>query len=306
MVAQNAAINTTGTSAHPSAILDITSNEKGLLIPRMPIAQRSAIANPATGLLIYCTDCNPAGLYQFNGNLWQRVTDTKMEDADEDTYIHVEQSPDEDMIRFATAGVSRMVMKNNGMIGIGTTNPVYSLDINAQGTRYINVSGNGNLNEDTYGVYVNQSGLGTGDRYGTYTYNNNNNSTHYGASNTLSGSGSGSHYGIQNTLTVSGTGLQTAVHNMINTSNNSYLSGISNYLSGSGSATHAGIFTSFSGNGTGTWFGSSIQNTNSGNGVHYGAFTTLSGSGTGVHSGIWNEISGLGTGVQRGTVNYRS
>lgn len=40
------------TTPHSSAILDITSTNKGLLMPRMTDVQRNAIANPADGLMI--------------------------------------------------------------------------------------------------------------------------------------------------------------------------------------------------------------------------------------------------------------
>jgi hypothetical protein len=36
-----------------SAMLEIRSNEKGLLIPRLTTAQRNAISNPRNGLLVY-------------------------------------------------------------------------------------------------------------------------------------------------------------------------------------------------------------------------------------------------------------
>ncbi|MEY3367218.1 MAG: hypothetical protein RI973_373 [Bacteroidota bacterium] len=39
----------------PSAILEVQSTEQGFLLPRMTKAQRDAIANPATGLMIYNT-----------------------------------------------------------------------------------------------------------------------------------------------------------------------------------------------------------------------------------------------------------
>src|ERR1039457_4807698 len=68
-MAQSAAINTTGTAADNSAMLDITSSSKGLLIPRMTAAQRSAISSPAGGLMVYQTD-QPAGYYFFNGSVW--------------------------------------------------------------------------------------------------------------------------------------------------------------------------------------------------------------------------------------------
>ena len=44
-----------GSVADPSAILNLQSNDKGVLIPRMTTAQRTAIANPAVGLMIYNT-----------------------------------------------------------------------------------------------------------------------------------------------------------------------------------------------------------------------------------------------------------
>lgn len=39
-----------------SAILELKSSDKGILIPRMSAAQRMAITNPAVGLLVYDTD----------------------------------------------------------------------------------------------------------------------------------------------------------------------------------------------------------------------------------------------------------
>lgn len=48
-----------------SAIIDYTSTTKGVLIPRMTLAQRNAIASPAPALLIYQTDNNP-GFYYFD------------------------------------------------------------------------------------------------------------------------------------------------------------------------------------------------------------------------------------------------
>ena len=50
------AINSDGTSPDSSAMLDITSNSKGILLPRMTTSERDAISNPVQGLLIYNTD----------------------------------------------------------------------------------------------------------------------------------------------------------------------------------------------------------------------------------------------------------
>lgn len=70
--AQSLAVNTTGASAATSSMLDISSTTKGLLIPRMTAAQKTAIGAPATGLIIYQTD-GTTGLYQYDGATWQHI-----------------------------------------------------------------------------------------------------------------------------------------------------------------------------------------------------------------------------------------
>jgi len=56
MYAQNVAINATGAPATPTAILDISSTSKGVLVPRMTTLERNMISAPAQGLLVYDTD----------------------------------------------------------------------------------------------------------------------------------------------------------------------------------------------------------------------------------------------------------
>jgi len=70
---QGVAINTDGTNADNSALLDIKSNSKGILIPRMTATQKTAIVTPAPGLLIYQTDGTP-GFYYYNGSAWTPLT----------------------------------------------------------------------------------------------------------------------------------------------------------------------------------------------------------------------------------------
>lgn len=67
--AQSVAINTSGAAAVASAILDITSTTSGLLVPRMTTANRTAIAAPATGLLVY--DTNFQAFWYFDGTIWR-------------------------------------------------------------------------------------------------------------------------------------------------------------------------------------------------------------------------------------------
>ena len=69
--AQSFAINTTGTAAHASAMLDVTSTTKGVLIPRLTTAQRTAIASPGKGLLVY--DSTLKTFYFHDGINWQQI-----------------------------------------------------------------------------------------------------------------------------------------------------------------------------------------------------------------------------------------
>lgn len=70
--AQNVAVNTDGTTAHSSSMLDVKSTTKGILIPRMTSAQRSAILTPALGLLVFDTDTKT--IWTFNGTSWANLT----------------------------------------------------------------------------------------------------------------------------------------------------------------------------------------------------------------------------------------
>ncbi len=64
-------INTTDTPPHPSSILDIQSENKGVLIPRVTQANRPA--NPADGLIIYQID-GTKGLYVYISGLgWKKL-----------------------------------------------------------------------------------------------------------------------------------------------------------------------------------------------------------------------------------------
>jgi len=67
---QSFAINTDGSAANASALLDVKSTLKGMLIPRMSRTERNAIASPATGLLIFQNSPDSIGFYYYNGTAW--------------------------------------------------------------------------------------------------------------------------------------------------------------------------------------------------------------------------------------------
>ena len=72
--AQNVAINTTGASPDAKAILDISSNTKGILIPRMLQTERDAIGTPPQGLMIFNTTTN--SFQYYGGASWINITNS--------------------------------------------------------------------------------------------------------------------------------------------------------------------------------------------------------------------------------------
>ncbi len=68
---KNVGIGTT--TPDPSAVLDITSTDKGVLIPRMSSVQRTAINTPASGLMVYDTDS--LCFFYYNNFVWTSLCD---------------------------------------------------------------------------------------------------------------------------------------------------------------------------------------------------------------------------------------
>jgi hypothetical protein len=71
--AQNVGIGTI--NPHASSALDITDTARGILIPRMTMAQRLNIVQPAEGLMVYQTD-STKGFWHWDGAQWKTISQT--------------------------------------------------------------------------------------------------------------------------------------------------------------------------------------------------------------------------------------
>ncbi|MCF8378358.1 MAG: tail fiber protein [Bacteroidales bacterium] len=114
------AVTPDGSSADASAMMDVKSTDKGMLIPRMTANERDLIGSPATGLLVYVTGDN--NFYYYDGAAWKQFSGG----SDGDWIVNG----------------SNMSSAVSGNVGIGQPNPSEKLDVNGtiKGT---NFSGNG-------------------------------------------------------------------------------------------------------------------------------------------------------------------
>jgi len=65
-----------GSPPDSSAMFDVQSTDKGVVIPRMTFEQRNLIQSPVEGLMVYCTNCNIDGtgvLNIFQGGKWKTL-----------------------------------------------------------------------------------------------------------------------------------------------------------------------------------------------------------------------------------------
>jgi hypothetical protein len=122
---QNVGIGTA--SPDNSALLDLVSNAKGLLVPRMTTAQRDIINSPATGLLIYNTVDNR---FEYNAGTpavpnWLALLSN---------VVTLPAGTSSQTMRYngaSSAWEGSSALVNDGTnIGIGISSPTARLDVN--------------------------------------------------------------------------------------------------------------------------------------------------------------------------------
>lgn len=134
--AQRVGINATGTAAAPSAMLDLVSTNKGILIPRMTEAQRAGIPAPANGLIVYQTApgavpaTSPKGYWYYDQLVpaWVPVVSgglpwTLTGNAGTNPATDYVGTSDAQVFTLRTNGVERLRVQGNagsGRVGIGT------------------------------------------------------------------------------------------------------------------------------------------------------------------------------------------
>ncbi len=141
---QSVAVNTDGSQPHNTAILDVKSASKGVLIPRLTTLQRTSIAGPAIGLMVFDTDTYSFWIYRGDVN---------------GGWVEFLHNLDKHWDR---SGIT-VFNTNPGNIGIGTNSPTEKLTINATNPA-ISL-----LNEGSAKGFLQSSGNHM--RFGTYNSN---------------------------------------------------------------------------------------------------------------------------------------
>jgi streptogramin lyase len=104
-------INNSNTPPHISAQLDVSSNNKGILLPRMTSAQKNAIPNKAEGLLVYDSDIKQFSYWM--GTLWVNFGSAAS------------------VVNGWSISGNNLTNNNSGNVGIGASNPTAKLEINS-------------------------------------------------------------------------------------------------------------------------------------------------------------------------------
>lgn len=148
---QNIGINATGATPHPSAMLDVSATDKGMLIPRMTSAQRTAISSPATGLLVYDTD--NSSFWFYNGTVWAQLVG-----GSSTSYWSVNGSD--------------IFNNNSGKVGIGTNTPITKLNVKTLTNDYGVTQTDGTVTVGTY-IGASEGWLGTRSNHPLTFFTNN-------------------------------------------------------------------------------------------------------------------------------------
>ena len=175
-------INTDGTSPDSSAMLDVKSTTKGMLVPRLTSAQRTAVLNPAPGLLVY--DTSTQSFWFFKSGGWTELVGgggggsaSAIHDANNDTKVQTEKYPNEDRIRFDLGGTERMVFYPNRLDLLHTNYNLFVGNNTGVGT-----TGTHNTGMGTNVLFSNTIGTeNTGSGYGSLYYNTGDYNTAFGS-----------------------------------------------------------------------------------------------------------------------------
>ena len=280
------AINTDGTQAEQSSMLDVSSTTKGVLIPRMSASQRDAISNPATGLMVFVN--TDQCFYYYDGSNWIKLLNNDSNDDDwtisgDDVYVSLTKK-----------------------VGIGATSPIAKLDIrNTSDTKPLRIENSYSGSSNAYGQYTIMSGSSSGLQYGCFSsISNGGDGNHYGSYNDVTGSGNGKLFGSYSRIFNNGSGNHYGFYTGIQGSGAGDKIGLYASVTNNGGDSHYGVRTLLGTDGTGQQYGVFNELINTGAGHHYGVYNRFTGTTSANIYGLYNLVLATGDGTHYGVYNY--
>jgi carbonic anhydrase/acetyltransferase-like protein (isoleucine patch superfamily) len=258
-----------GTSTpHASSILDVSGTTGGLLVPRLTLAERDAIAGPAKGLVIFCSSDN--SFYCFDG-AWKRLAPAEhvwnlQGNSGTSSLSHFIGTKDTAALAFAVNNIPLLRLYPNGRL---------HLDAAGNNTMIGSLAGSGNLGGNANVFLGGRSGenneSGDGNTFVGMFSGNNNLGGHYntylgleagrmnmaGSDNLMVGAGAGhNNNGGQNTFIGRAAGHSASgnfLHFVGYLAGRNNTTGESNHFSGyrAGTSNTTGSFNYFSGHDAG-------------------------------------------------------
>ena len=183
--AQNVAINTTGTAANASAMLDVSSTNTGILVPRLALTatnSASPVSSPVASLLVYNTATAGAGTtavtpgyYYWDGTQWLRVLNSGNAwqtggNAGTTPSTNFAGTTDAQDFAIRTNNVEKMRITSAGNAGVGTTTPTERLDV-AGNIKFSGALMPNNLSGST-GQIITSNGAGTAPTWSPFYMGN--------------------------------------------------------------------------------------------------------------------------------------
>ncbi|NTW33808.1 MAG: hypothetical protein HGB12_14510, partial [Bacteroidetes bacterium] len=167
--AQGAAINSTGAAANNSAMLDVSSTNQGIRIPRVKLLSTTdvtTILNPTNSLLVFDSlaagDITTPGFFYWDASntKWVKLLTTGTGwqltgNSGTDSTANFIGTTDSRPLVIKTNNTEKIRVMANGNVGIGTTNPNYKFQVNDYSTGILNLLKLQNTNT---------VGVGTGSR----------------------------------------------------------------------------------------------------------------------------------------------
>ncbi|NHM05874.1 tail fiber domain-containing protein [Flavobacterium sp. CYK-4] len=319
----HAQVGVNTTNPDPSSMLDVSATNKGVLVPRVSLANVTTTMldgtnTAATGLLIWNTNAatvggNGVGFYFFNGTQWMPITQSNS--SDHDIYeVGGTTAPDNISDNKYTQGTLTIGTNTaaTGVLDVDNATKTTSVDIN--NTFATNPTGiDLNLTSNAAGKTGVKTQFNGTAATGTNSFIQN---TDNMVGNTNRTAINNDFSGTSSSISTSITGLKNdfkstsnyyavlyGVNNSFASTTNAWGYGMLNSFTNGGTTPSYGVVNGFNGTSTGSATGI-LNSSNNYNGSVTGMENSFSGTGNGIHYGISNSLTGTGTGDKYGIYNY--